>query len=49
MKGYKPKASRDVSREMYIVGAGFKIAQEREERRKLPPHLRWSEDEIRRG
>jgi 23S rRNA (uridine2552-2'-O)-methyltransferase len=50
-KGFKPKASRDVSREMYIIGAGFKadVAEQQEAKRKLPPHLRWSEDEIRRG
>lgn len=50
-KGFKPDASRDVSREMYIVGVGYKadVGGAREERRGLPPHLRWSEDDIRRG
>jgi hypothetical protein len=45
-----PPASRDVSREIYIVGTGFKRSEapeERPEKKRIPPHLRFTEEEIR--
>lgn len=53
-KGFKPRASRDVSREMYIVGKFYKghnpkEVEAREAKKRLPPHLRFTEDELRNG
>lgn len=47
---YKPPASRDVSREIYIVGTGFKRSaapDKRPEKKRIPPHLRFTEEELR--
>ncbi len=43
VRGYKPPASRDVSREMYVVARGFRPPAEapKQTGRRLPPHLRW--------
>lgn len=48
VKGFKPKASRDVSREMYVIATGLKSIAEggMRDMRQLPPHLRFSEDEV---
>lgn len=45
-KGFKPKASRDVSREMYVIATGLKAIAEggMREDRHLPPHLRFPEN-----
>ncbi len=50
-KGFKPKASRDVSKEMYIVGERFRPgrAPVGDARKKLPPHLRFRESDFRAG
>ena len=49
VKGFKPKASRDVSREMYVVAAGRQPHADMPRRTDpaLPPHLRFSESDFR--
>lgn len=50
VKGFKPKASRDVSREMYVIAidrvGASKLPSEAD--RSLPPHLRFSEEQFKR-
>lgn len=47
-KGFKPKASRDVSKEMFVIARGYRPATREEagERKSLPPHLRFSESDF---
>lgn len=49
VKGFKPKASRDVSKELYVVGRRYRpgTREVRDAGKKLPPHLRFSERDFR--
>ena len=49
VKGFKPKSSREVSREMYVVAVGRRAEAElpRPVDRSLPPHLRFREADLR--
>lgn len=51
VKGFKPKASRDVSREMYVIATGLKAVADAssDSRRSLPPHLRFDQSDFEAG
>ena len=51
VKGFKPKSSRDVSREMYVIGRARRHARDlpRPFDRSLPPHLRFAPEQSAGG
>ncbi|MEM9064315.1 MAG: RlmE family RNA methyltransferase [Planctomycetota bacterium] len=47
VKGLKPRATREVSTEMYIIAEGYRPTEHREDLSDLPPHLRPGGDRPR--